>query len=218
MEADLSEAELADFPSVASPASCGQYEAVLVDKGGGTFGVGYRQSPSRFPGEVISYAGDELNMPPGWMVCDGRALDTTEYPSLYTAIGYSWGRTDDLFHLPDLRGRFLRGVDMGEGVDPDADARTAINGGSTGDAVGTYQEDAFQKHKHELENTMEAGSAVGTDTVIKTNTNLLLAGDVLLEVGVATEAGGGEPRVAVETRPVNAAVIFIIFTGCQIEL
>lgn len=44
----------------------------------------------------------------GWLVCDGRPLDTKpEFQELKKVLG--------LTHLPDLRGRFLRGVDVPAG-------------------------------------------------------------------------------------------------------
>jgi hypothetical protein len=54
-----------------------------------------------------------------------------------------------IFHIPDLRGRFLRGVDDGAGNDPDSGSRTAMNsGGNTGDSVGSIQDDANKSHYH----------------------------------------------------------------------
>ena len=46
-----------------------------------------------------------------------------------------WGYASS-FHLPDLRGRFLRGLDGTAGNDTDKAARTAMNaGGSTGNTI-----------------------------------------------------------------------------------
>ena len=51
--------------------------------------------------------------------------------------------------MPDLQGRFLRGLDNGAGRDPDAAARTAIkSGGAVGDNVGSLQVDALKAHSH----------------------------------------------------------------------
>jgi microcystin-dependent protein len=87
-----------------------------------------------------------VQVPQGWMLCDGASLNKKEYPELFTAIGTSHGGTGDPnFNLPDLRGRFLRGH-TGSSTndrDPDAAQRTsAATDGNTGNEVGSLQEDA----------------------------------------------------------------------------
>ncbi len=99
--------------------------------------------------EVIDQLGDE-----GWLVCDGKQVKRNEYPELFKAIGVSFGAGDDqtTFHLPDMRGRFPRGVDHGQGRDHDAGSREpAAPGGNTGDNVGSLQKDQFGRHNHRLE-------------------------------------------------------------------
>ena len=86
------------------------------------------------PGTVIAYAG--ASVPAGYLLCDGSQVSRATYSNLYTAIGNFWGAGDgnNTFHLPDLQGRFLRGVDMGAGRDPDGGSRGASGpGGNTGD-------------------------------------------------------------------------------------
>jgi microcystin-dependent protein len=99
-------------------------------------------------GSIIAYAGS--NIPDGWLLCDGKTLNRSQFSSLFNAIGTNWGGTaNDNFFLPDLRGRFLREVDNSGTIDPDAAGRTDINGNSvTGIRVGTYQNDIFQTHWH----------------------------------------------------------------------
>lgn len=52
-----------------------------------------------------------LNIPEGWMLCDGRELSQTEYPELYNILQANFGTstTSGYFKLPDLRGRFVVG-------------------------------------------------------------------------------------------------------------
>nr|GFD59851.1 hypothetical protein [Tanacetum cinerariifolium] len=73
-----------------------------------------------------AYAG--FDIPDGWLVCDGRALNSSKYPALYLALGYTWGtgagRPGD-FTLPDMRGMFLRGVDILGHNDPDNNKRVS---------------------------------------------------------------------------------------------
>ncbi len=97
-------------------------------------------------GVIMPFAGSVANIPQGWMLCDGSALSSRDYPELYKVISTSWGNgsSDSTgtknFNLPDLRGLFLRGVDMGAGKDADAQFRQPIQpGGNSGDNVGSYQ-------------------------------------------------------------------------------
>ena len=81
-------------------------------------------------------------------MCDGSEISRSDYNNLYNAIGVSWGvgNGSTTFHLPDLRGMFLRGVSGDLGNDPDADGRIVLadKGGNTGNNVGSYQGDAIR--------------------------------------------------------------------------
>ena len=50
--------------------------------------------------------------PPGWLVCDGSAVDRTIYAALFSQIGTLWGSGDGstTFNLPPLVNRFLVGA------------------------------------------------------------------------------------------------------------
>jgi microcystin-dependent protein len=127
-------------------------------------------------GSIQPHAGGTA--PDGFLVCDGSIVTIADYPKLYAAIGTSWGygNNDGLtFHLPDLRGRTLRGRDGGVGRDPDAGSRTASNaGGNTGDNVGSVQGDATRNpgfstdtagnhnHQHRI---VSASGASGTNRI-----------------------------------------------------
>ncbi len=94
------------------------------------------------PGEIRMWAGPIAKIPAGWLVCDGSLVSRGDNPALFLAIGESWGEGDDVntFNLPDLRGRFVRGVDAGAGRDPDASVRGESNvAGNMGDSVGSVQ-------------------------------------------------------------------------------
>ena len=134
----------------------------------------------------------------GWLICDGEELSRDDYSELYEVIGGSFGDGDNVntFNLPDLRGRFVRGVDNGAGRDPDANSRGAsAEGGNTGDKVGSAQGDAFKSHEHQY-------TAHG-------NTNAV-------EPYNYPGAGGGNPKKKTEatggkeTRPKNIYVNWII--------
>jgi microcystin-dependent protein len=147
-------------------------------------------------GTIISYAGNIV--PSGWLVCDGSEISRGTYSDLFIAMGVSWGEGDGstTFNLPDLRGRFLRGVDEGAGNDPDRSSRTALNtGGNTGDNVGSYQNDQFKSHNHGI----TTGGSFG---------NQVLRKDGSSSTSTSTNNAGGT-----ETRPKNAYVYFIIKTN-----
>jgi microcystin-dependent protein len=140
------------------------------------------------------------------MICDGSAISRTDYAGLFAAIGSAWGSGDGstTFHLPDLRGRFLRGVDNDQGRDPDRASRTAANsGGNTGDAVGSIQGHAFQTHNH----THDTGGNNATGTFHQSSVS---AEASFIFTGSTGASGTHAQPSANETRPVNANVNFII--------
>ncbi len=95
--------------------------------------------------------GDPCQVKPGWFFCNGASLDREEYKDLFDIIGVAFGAPDpNSFNLPDLRGRFIRGVSYGTGRDPDAALRKfSYKGGNTGNKVGSYQLDNIQTHSHQ---------------------------------------------------------------------
>lgn len=146
-------------------------------------------------GSVVMWAA--VTPPTGWLICNGSTVSRTTYSGLYAVVGNAFGSGDGstTFHLPDLRGRFVRGYDGVAGVDPDAASRTAMNsGGNTGNAIGSVQDDAFEAHTHDID---YGGS--GATTEVDTQT---LQGS---SNSIQTESTGGN-----ETRPKNAYLNFII--------
>ena len=100
-------------------------------------------------GSIQPFAGDVV--PDNYMKCDGTIISRNEYPELFEIIGTAWGHGDGstTFHLPDLRGRMMRGVDEGAGNDPEARDRIPTNsGGNTGDKVGSLQGSEYKSHGH----------------------------------------------------------------------
>lgn len=168
-------------------------------------------------GTIIAFAGDLANIPAGYLPCDGSPQSRITYVDLFNVIGEAWGEGDgtNTFNLPDLRGRFMRGVDDGAGNDPDAGTRTASNtGGNTGDSVGSVQSDSFQGHRHKLDTgTANAGlatvaTAANRSSPTPGNTSdffpATIAGTII------ADAVNGTPRVSSETRPKNVYVNYII--------
>ena len=178
-------------------------------------------------GSIIAYAAPVDNTwetANGWMLCNGRLLDRADpqYTALFDAIGHLWGGDlRDLFHVPDLRGYFLRGVEgpRGPGRDPDSDTRGESNkNGQTGNGVGSVQgwgtalpqgNHAFilseeGRHRHsldlELDATRDVDSVNNTVAYPGSENPMGFAG-----LHVHTIQGGHR-----ETRPVNAYVNWII--------
>lgn len=158
------------------------------------------------PGAILPFGGSSA--PVGFLIADGSAVSRSTYADLFVAIGTAFGNGDGstTFNLPDLRGRFLRGVDDGAGNDPDASTRSAMNpGGNTQDNVGSIQSDAFQGHYHTTNaaNTSTAGSGA---FVTGTGSNAVSS----RAIDPVSDGTHGTPRTASETRPKNANVNFII--------
>src|SRR6188768_4327995 len=57
-----------------------------------------------YVGEIRMFAGNFA--PAGWMFCEGQLLPISEYETLFTLIGTTYGGDgESTFALPDLRGR-----------------------------------------------------------------------------------------------------------------
>lgn len=72
-----------------------------------------------------------------FLLADGSAKSRATYANLFSVIGTTYGAGDGstTFNLPDARAEFLRGADLGRGVDPNR-------------KLGSTQSDAFAKHDH----------------------------------------------------------------------
>lgn len=90
--------------------------------------------------------------PMGWAECEGTKLSQTTYADLFSVIEYAFGGSKDEgeFSLPDLRGVFVRGMDHGAGVDPDAYYRTDRGDGYRGDVPGSKQATENLAHAHNI--------------------------------------------------------------------
>ncbi|MEM6455007.1 MAG: phage tail protein [Acidobacteriota bacterium] len=137
----------------------------------------------------------------GWMPCDGRSLEASEYPELYAVLGTLYGQgsgSTSSFRIPDYRGLFLRGADSGAGMDPDAGDRIAPTGAGTFNGVGSLQCDAFETHTHSYDQVALSGTSnQGVAAGLSTNQQ-------------PTTEPNSPARTSSETRPKNVAVNYII--------
>ena len=123
-----------------------------------------------------------------WLRCDGQAVSRAAYPRLFAYLGETYGSGDGstTFNVPDYRGYVKRDTDDGAGVDPDAASRTDRGDGTTGDAVGTKQDDELESHTHTFPSNTSAG---GANTV---NTKLNSTND---SPTTTAATGGNETRM-----------------------
>ncbi|MEB2622095.1 phage tail-collar fiber domain-containing protein [Pseudomonas sp. YuFO8] len=75
--------------------------------------------------------------PPGWFRANGAAVSRTVYAALFAKIGTTYGTGDGVstFNLPDPRGKFIRVLDDGRGID-------------VGRVLGSFQADEIRSHSH----------------------------------------------------------------------
>ena len=136
----------------------------------------------------------------GWMLCSGGYLSPDAYPELYAVLGYLYGKktNTELFRIPDYRGLFLRGVDAGSGMDPEAAKRIGPEGRGTDSGVGSLQCDAFEDHTHSY-NVLPPMTAASSGN----------AGGQSISTDKTTTANP-PARFGPETRAKNVAVNYII--------
>lgn len=69
-------------------------------------------------GTIIQSAA--VNIPDGWLLCNGALLSIYGYSDLFSVLGYAYGGSDNSFNIPDLRGRTIIGAGTGYGLTPRA--------------------------------------------------------------------------------------------------
>lgn len=146
---------------------------------------------------TIQAHGSNSSVPLGYLLCDGATVSRTTYARLFDVVGTSFGEGNGstTFHLPDFRGRFLRGKDGGAGTDPEAAGRNPMAaGGATGNNVGSIQGDMFGSHGHALPSGGFTGAGWALEALSRSGPSEASTGG----------AGGSE------TRPKNAYVNYII--------
>jgi microcystin-dependent protein len=165
-------------------------------------------------GSIMAFGG--AHIPAGWLPCDGSPLSSLQFPTLYSAIGTSWGSgtsgSTNNFNVPDLRGLFLRGVNgsrtnfMQKGtnyVDPDVLLRTnSFAGGNVGNLVGSLEADQFSIHSHRPFTTASSVNPVAVQASGITG--------ALFNPSAGDSAPSTGPAGGTETRPKNAYVNYII--------
>ena len=155
-------------------------------------------------GIILPYG--STSAPTGYLSCDGAAVSRTTYSTLFSAIGTTWGVGDNssTFNVPDLRAMFLRGTgthgtaNMAKGTDFSAPA------------VGTIENDQMQDHKHQT--IMSPGTSYQTYSSYAIGNNAYGTTYNFNTTAPQEINSQGTPRTGDETRPVNAAVLYVIKT------
>jgi microcystin-dependent protein len=126
----------------------------VYDQGAGLLGPGLVCPP----GVVLPFAGSTL--PPGWLWCDGDAIDRWYYARLFGIIGVQFGSGDGstTFNLPDMRGRVPVALDNLGGSDAGRLSAANTVGGTGGTETHTLTSAEMPTHTHPLAQTLvEAG-------------------------------------------------------------
>jgi microcystin-dependent protein len=179
------------------------------------------------PGSIMPYGG--TTAPPGWVLCDGSPYDRSDpqFAKLFDAIGESFGGTEPLFNVPDLRGQFLRGLDPSGTVDPDGASRTLGSAqgtaivGLSGQVVPTTVFTSVDgQHDHRIPNSNFNNQGTVNDFAfdlnIRSNSNVQFSfssGAHQHSVGIPASPVNISPTsgaTSTETRPKNVAVNYII--------
>jgi microcystin-dependent protein len=185
------------------------FQKVLVDSGQVPSGVPDTAQISQYfdglqsligvkPGQASMWM-SENPVPSGWLVMNGAAVSRVTYAELFAEIGVLYGDGDGVstFNLPDVRGYFPRFQDSGAGRDPDAGGRIARPDGTSGDNVGTTQNDQIEQHSHDVRHYVDSPGAQ-TPKVVGG-----LRGDTF-------STSASQPFGGNETRPLNMYVVGII--------
>ena len=153
-------------------------------------------------------SGEPIEVLDGWFFCNGAVMGRERYQELYRVVEAAFGApTGETFNLPDLRGRFARGVDHKAGKDPDAATRDwSAPGGNKGAGVGSVQNDALQGHWHATTAINNASSNNSIAGVNRRTSNRSQA----TVTDVQKDPKYGDARVSKETRPQNLYVNWII--------
>ena len=125
--------------------------------------------------------------PAGWLKADGAAVSRTTYAALFAAIGTTYGAGNGVstFNLPQLGGEFIRCLDNGRGVD-------------AGRVLGSWQEDAFKSHTHDLPREYDGNQDM-----------MSLIGTTNSDEGISSLSKTGSTG-GTETRPRNVALLACI--------
>lgn len=160
----------------------------------------YNESDEFMAGQRMLFRGPQDKIPAGWLIENGAAVSRTTYATLFAVIGVAYGAGDGAttFNLPDARGEFDRGLDLGRGVDP-------------GRVLGSGQGDAIRNITGTVEGVVHLSSskATGANSVVLVGTSGVTGGAASGYGTTVFDASRAVPTAS-ENRPRNLAGIPII--------
>jgi hypothetical protein len=118
-----------------------------------------RLSPAA--GTIQMYGG--INIPYGWLECNGASMLRTDYPELYAQISSNYGAVDGThFTLPDLANKFARGAAGTPSVGGGSDTHSHTDGtlvASSHSHTSAAHVHAMGAHTHDLSTSNTGGGA-----------------------------------------------------------
>ena len=103
-------------------------------------------------GMIMPYAGSSA--PSLWLLCDGTSYSTTTYPSLYSAIGNTYGGSGGSFNVPNFKGNIACCYNGSDG-------NFSTLGRTGGQESVTLSADQLPSHNHSLQ---DPGHSHGTQS------------------------------------------------------
>lgn len=162
-------------------------------------------------GAITMYA--STTAPTGWLYCDGTVYLRSDYSALYSVISSAYGGTSTLnFAVPDMRGRFAKGVGTSTG--------TSASGTNYASTLAGYYDDHVAAHGHDyvfkssvatqnLNSTNYAAySAAGASGLGSASTWDTISRNIISAVSSANMTY--TPRSSLTTEPQSVGVGYII--------
>lgn len=148
--------------------------------------------------------------PEGWLICNGQAVSRTTYADLFAVIGttYGSGNGSTTFNVPELRGEFIRGLDLDRGIDEDRE-------------LGSFQDQDVKAHTHTGSTSSDgahtheyaaATAQVGVLLASGSSYRLTLIADETLTAGAHSHTVTIPSSGGTESRPRNLAMVACIKT------
>jgi microcystin-dependent protein len=146
-----------------------------------------------YVGEIRMFAGNFA--PSGWLFCDGSLLPISEYETLFTLIGTTYGGDGQAtFALPDLRGRVPVHAGSGPGLP------TVVIGEEAGVEAVTLAAQQVPVHTHVARGSSASGTSgdpTGRVWAASNNTIAFATGvtpSAALDPASVQPAGGSQPH------------------------